>query len=309
MGWKASMLIIQNTSGVKTAEEVIEKVEHDYYELAGETTLESCINPRDKSIYIGFYKENIIVTMDAEYVLMSIIEGEGGIEDRFNDLCPGGEIMGVFCQSTTNMHGYFLNKDGDRVRHKMISFEGPRLEYGERFEEEIEIYKDAKKDENGVEYWSYGENDSDRYEENQLMENFTFGVAKRLLGVQLDHTEGEDLMFQVKFKKFVKAENPAPKTEKKVEESNKKSDAPDTPNTTYQRPERTTARKKRTTTPLSTEQSTSENFEPPSSHAEPKPTPSKTTPPKLKNENGLNLSWSTIAMFIAGLYLLYKLLN
>ena len=308
MGWKTSMLIIQNTSGIKTAEEVIEKVEHDYYELAGETILESCINPHDKSIYIGFYKDNIIVTMDAEYVLMSIIEGGGGIEDRFNDLCPGGEIMGVFCQSTTNMHGYFLNKDGDRVRHKMISFEGPRMEFGERFEEEIEIYKNAKKDENGIEYWPYGENDSGRYEENQLMENFTFGVTKRLLGVQLDHSEGEDLMSHVKFKKFVKAENPTPKTEKEEEKSKEKPAASDSSNTTYQRPERTTERKKRTT-PLSTEQDSQKNLEIPNSHAEPKPTSSKTTSPKPQNENGLNLSWTTIGMFVAGMYLLYKLLN
>lgn len=302
MGWKASMLIIQNTSGVKTAEEVIEKVEHDYYELAGETTLDSCINPRDKSIYIGFYNDNIIVTMDAEYVLLSIIEGEGGIESRFNELCPGGEIMGVFCQSTTNMHGYFLNKDGDRVRHKMISFEGPRLEFGERFEEEIEIYNDAKKDENGVEYWQFGENEHDRYEENQLMENFTFGVAKRLLGVQLDNSEGDDLMFQVKFKKFIKAKNPTQKIEKKAESSNAS-------NTSYQRPERTTERKKRNFPPPPMEKNTPQTNETPSLSAKSKPTSSKTNPPKPKNGNDLNLSWSTIAMFVAGVYLLYKLLN
>ena len=306
MGWKASMLIVQNTSDLKTAEDVVQKIDNNYYELAGETTLESCINPHDDSIYIGFYNGNIVLTLDAQYILMSIIDGGGLIENRLNELCPDGEIVGVFCQSTTNMHGYFLNKDGDRVRHKMISFEGPRMESGDRFEEEIEIYKDAKKDENGVEYWPYGENESGRYEENQLMENFTFGVAKRLLGVQLDHTEGEDLMFQVKFKKFVKAEKTTPETEKEEEKPSEKPESSDSSNMTYQRPERTTERKKRTT-PQPTEPSTSKNFEPPSSHSEPKPISSKTTPPK--NKNGLNISWSTIAMFITGLYLLYKLLN
>ena len=257
MGWKASMLIIQNTSGVKTAEEVIEKVEHDYYELAGETTLDNCINPKDNSIYIGFYKDNIIVTLEAEYVLLSIIEGGGGIENRFNDLCPDGEIVGVFCQSTTNMHGYFLNKGGNRIRHKMISFNDDRIEDGERFEEEIEIYKNAKTDEDGIEFWPYGENDSGRYEENQLMENFTFGVAKRLLGVQLDHDEGEDLLFQVKFKKFVKSENPTPKIKQKEEKSSS----------------------------------------------------SNTAPSKPKNENAFNLSWTSISLIVAGLYLVYKLIN
>ena len=308
MGWKASMLIVQNTSGLKTAEEIVQKIDNNYYELAGEVTLEQGINPHDESIYIGFHHDNIVLTMDAEYILMSITDGEGLIENRLNELCPGGEVMGVFCQSTTNMHGYFLNKDGDRVRHKMISFEGSRIESGERFEEEIEIYKGAKKDENGVEYWQFGDDDNSRYEENQLMENFTFGVAKRLLGVQLDHSEGEELMFQVKFKKFVKAEKPAPKTEKETEKSSEKPATSGTSNTTYQRPERTTERKKRAT-PQPTEQSSSNNSEPPSSHSTPKTTSPKTTPPKPKNKNGLNLPWTTIAMFVVGLYLLYKLLN
>lgn len=303
MGWKASMLIVQNTSGIKTAEEVVQRIDDNYYELAEETTLESCINPHDESINIGFYKDNIILTLDAEYILMSIIDGGGGIENRLNDLCPGGEIMGVFCQSTTNMHGYFLNKDGDRIRHKIVSFEGPRMEFGERFEEELEIYKDAKKDENGDDYWQFGDEESARFQENQLMENFTFGVAKRLLGVKLDHTEGEDLMFQVKFKKFVKAEKPTPPS--KEEENSIDSQSSDS---TYQRPERTTERKRRTTPPIK-EESISNNAEAPSSQPKTRPSRSNATPPKSRNKNGLNLPWYTIAMFVVGLYLLYKLLN
>ena len=296
MGWKASMLIAQNTSDIKTAEEIVQKLDENYYELAGETTLDACINPRDESIYIGFYNDNIILTLDAEYILMSIIDGGGGIENSLHELCPDGEVMGVFCQSTTNMHGYFLNKDGDRVRHKIVSFDGPRMESGERFEEELEIYKDAKQNENGVDYWQFGDAESDRFEENQLMENFTFGVAKRLLGVKLDHSEGDELMFQVKMKKFVKAEKPAPPSK---EDSSTQSS-----NETYQPPERTT--EPRQETPLQpSQENVSKNFETP-----PQP---KTQPVKRRNTprkpNGLNLPWYTVLMFLGGLYLLYKLLN
>jgi len=249
MGWKASMLIVQNTSGIKTAEEIVQKIDDNYYKLAGETTLDGCINPRDESIYIGFYNDNIILTLDAEYILMSIIDGGGDVENHLSELCPESEIVGVFCQSTTNMHGYFLNKNGERLRHKLISFEGPRMEYGERFEEEIEIYKNAKKDEKGIEYWQLGQNENDKYEENQLMENFTFGVAKRLLGVKLDHVDGDDLMFQTKFKKFVKAEKPTlPPIEKENIED--KTSTSDSSNSTYQRPERTTQKRKRIPTPI-----------------------------------------------------------
>ena len=303
MGWKASMLIVQNTSGIKTAEEIVQKIDDNYYELAGETTLGSCINPHDESIYIGLYKDNIILTLDAQYILMSIIDGGGGIENRLNELCPEGEVMGVFCQSTTNMHGYFLNKDGDRVRHKIVSFDGPRMESGDRFEEELEIYKDAKKDENDVDYWQFGDEESDRFEENQLMENFTFGVAKRLLGVKLDHSEGDDLMIQVKFKKFVKAEKPTPPPKEEENSTDSQSS-----NTTYQRPERTTERKRRTNSETN-EESNSKKFETPS--LQPKTSPSKpnTTTAKPQSKNGLNLPWYTIGMLVVGVYLLYRLLN
>lgn len=244
---------------------------------------------------IGFYKDNIILTLDAEYILMSIIDGGGGIENRLHELCPEAEVMGVFCQSTTNMHGYFLNKDDVRVRHKIVSFDGPRMEFGERLEEELEIYKDAKKDENGVDYWQFGDAESSRFEENQLMENFTFGVAKRLLGVKLDTSEGDDLMFQVKFKKFVKAKKttPSSKEEKKIIDS-------ESSDTTYQSP--------KSTPPQMKDESISKNIE--TTSPQTKTTPSKPNTSATKHhDDGLKLSWYTIGLFLVGVYLLYKLLN
>lgn len=50
MGWKVSMLIAQNTSGIKTAEEIVQKLDDNYYEFVAETTLDACINLRDESI-------------------------------------------------------------------------------------------------------------------------------------------------------------------------------------------------------------------------------------------------------------------
>lgn len=310
MGWKASMLIVQNTSEVKTAEEVIQNIDDNYYEFVEEISLDSCINPRDEAIYVGFYQDNIILTFDAENILMSILDGGSSIEHKLAELCPDGETVGVFCQSTTNMHGYFINQNGDRVRHKLISFESPKMEFGEKIEEEIAIYDEAKVDENGVEYWQFGGEDSHKFEENQLMEKFTFGVAKRLLGVQLDHSEGDELMFQVKFKKFVQAEPPSEGIPAPSEEeiTPPESTTESIENTSYQRPERTTERKKRTPIsppekePVKVEETTTEFTNKP-------PEKRKTRTPKPKNENGLNLPWYTIPMFLAALYLLFKLLN
>ena len=64
----------------------MQKIDDSYYELAGETILEGCMNPRDELIYVEFYKDNIMLTLDAEYILMSIIDGGGVIENRLNGL-------------------------------------------------------------------------------------------------------------------------------------------------------------------------------------------------------------------------------
>jgi hypothetical protein len=43
--------------------------------------------------------------------------------------------------------------------------------------------------------------------EDQMMEDFTFGVAKRLLGVRIDTEESDLLMEEVVFKKYIKSIN------------------------------------------------------------------------------------------------------
>lgn len=46
--------------------------------------------------------------------------------------------------------------------------------------------------------------------EDQLMEDFTFGVASRLLGVQISTGEDEELMNQVPFNRYQSKQRQAP---------------------------------------------------------------------------------------------------
>lgn len=76
-----------------------------------------------------------------------------------------------------------------------------KQEYGNHFEEEIEIYKNSY-EEDGKLLWKDENDEDDFFTEDQLMEDFTFKIAKRRLGVQIDMEDGEDLFENTEFKVF-----------------------------------------------------------------------------------------------------------
>ena len=121
-------------------------------------------------------------------------------EKNLVELFPESEIINVACHSAVNYHGYSIIKNGKKRRLKVISSDTPKIEFGDRIEEEDKIYSTSyQKD--GQNYWK-DEDDDEDFAEDQLMEDFTFGIAKRRLGVLLDHSDGEELMESVQFKKW-----------------------------------------------------------------------------------------------------------
>jgi hypothetical protein len=50
--------------------------------------------------------------------------------------------------------------------------------------------------------WKDENDEDDFFTEDQLMEDFTFKVAKRRLGIQIDMEDGEDLFQNTEFKVF-----------------------------------------------------------------------------------------------------------
>ncbi len=165
--------------------------------------------PGDKSISIGAYNSCLVICED--YRLTNSLEATkipqtlATYEKFLTGLFPASEILTVACHSAVNYHLYALAKDGKRIRYKMISADTPIKEYGERTEEEIEIYAASKMIDGKRMFKSEGDED-EIYEctEDQLMEDFAFGVAKRLLGVKISVGDDEELMFETPFCKYKK---------------------------------------------------------------------------------------------------------
>jgi len=214
MGFKASMIIVHRPS-VLLPEEVLLK-HLDFPDLAfRETTImEDCIYPGDKSVNIGYYNDNIVICED--YLLTTSLEvtddpvALAEYEQVLSSLFPGSEVLTVACHSSVNYHLYSLVKDGKRLRFKRIVASSPVLEHGDRLKEEETIYAASRVIDGKRFFESRRQNNTHAVTEDQLMEEFAFGVAKRHLGVKISSGEESRLMFDTPFKKFARMPSQPP---------------------------------------------------------------------------------------------------
>lgn len=220
MGLKASMIIIKQPSAVHSDEELLTKIGFTNIRISGNTTLDQCIYPKDRSINIGRYNDCIIITDD--YQLTDSLERSSephllsNYEKTLAELYPGSEILTVACHSVVNYHLYSLILNDQKLRFKKVTAENPTLEYGNRLEEEETIYAhsqviDGQRMFKGIDENSY------EYSEDQMLEDFVCGIAQRHLGVMILTEEDEELMFETPFKKYY-----ANRLKKKASESSQK---------------------------------------------------------------------------------------
>lgn len=210
MGWKASMIIIENPDNFDDEISLLKAIGKSNFKFKDETTLDECIYPRDKSISIGRYNGNIIISEDYQITTKTLEKAENlNLTIEEENLCkmfPNSEIVTIACHSVVNYHGYSLIKNGKKLRLKVISSETPLIEFGQKLKEEEKLYS-ASYQKEGTNFWKDATDPNEEYSEDQLMEDFTFGIANRRLGVYIDQIEGEELMEKVRFNKYVKDRN------------------------------------------------------------------------------------------------------
>lgn len=207
MGWNVSMIIIQNPNNFSDENLLLKRLGLSDYVYKEDTFLDECIFPGDESISIGYFNNNIIICDDFQVIDNFMTEEVGETESRLVSLFPTSEILSVACISTTNYHGYSLTKNGKKIRTKSLNADnGFYADFGELIEEEKPIYT-ISETVDGKRIWKYQALPNEVFYEDQMMEDFTFGVAKRLLGVRIDTEESDLLMQEVVFKKFIKPIN------------------------------------------------------------------------------------------------------
>ncbi|EKT3958588.1 hypothetical protein NTJ28_002604, partial [Flavobacterium psychrophilum] len=199
-----SLIIIENKENYSTENELLKNLGFDNFEQKQNTTFDEILNPKDNQIGIGYYNGNLIICDGYLLTTKSLDESENlnlsEYEKTLVQIFPKSEIVTVSCVSSVNFHGYSLIQNGEKKRLKYVDSE-MKQEFGKRFEEETEIYKNSY-EEDGKLLWKNENDEDDFFTEDQLMEDFTFKVAKRRLGVQIDMEDGEDLFENTEFKVF-----------------------------------------------------------------------------------------------------------
>ena len=204
MGWNTSLIIIENKENYSNENELLKSLGFNDFQQKENTTFDEILNPNDNQIGIGYYNGNLIICDGYLLTNKSLEESENlnlvEYEKSLVKIFPKSEIVTVSCVSSVNFHGYSLIQNGEKKRLKFVDAE-MKQEFGNRFEEENEIYKNSY-EESGKLLWKDENDEDDFFTEDQLMEDFTFKVAKRRLGVQIDLDEAEDLFEKTEFKVF-----------------------------------------------------------------------------------------------------------
>lgn len=207
MGFKASMIIVKQPSKTMSDEELLKMLGFSKVSYLGDTSFEECMYPSDKSINLGSYNDCLIISDD--YQLTTSLELEknpqslSDYEKVLTQFYPDTEVLTVACHSAVNYHLYSLVKNGQKLRFKKVVDGKPIIEFGDRIEEEERVYAYSKIIDGQRMFRSKYKNDEVYdYTEDQMMEEFAFGVAKRHLGVMISTDEDEDLMFETPFKKY-----------------------------------------------------------------------------------------------------------
>lgn len=197
MGWKISLVLIENKNHFSNDELLLKKAGFRTIKKVNTVDFETALGTKNK-ICIGNINDTIVICDDyklTEYFLsenntLELTEGEKNISSLF----PTSEILAVACHSVSDFHAYSLIQNEKKTRLKIVSQEDI-IEFGERFEEENLIYKDAIQIEEDL-FWDLdnSKNEEDYYTESSLMEEFTFGIAKRRLGVELNLEEANEIL-------------------------------------------------------------------------------------------------------------------
>ena len=160
----------------------------------GDEPFEVAINPDNNKVYIGTYKDNLLIC--AANIPMQFFEDkETQSEKILIKAFPTSEICSIVLHSAVNLWGYSVTKNGEKIRARAgSSDDGTFIEMGVPLEEEKELLSKATVHNDGSRTYIFEDFDGDPMTEDQIGENFVFEICSRYFGEQLDRAD--DLLFE-----------------------------------------------------------------------------------------------------------------
>ncbi|WP_028981422.1 DUF6928 family protein [Sporocytophaga myxococcoides] len=199
MGWKASAIIVH--SGKETDHKsLLTELGFSNLSKIKARTVEEVINPNDNEVYIGRYKNNLIIC--APDMPMSFFEETPGHAEKILiDKFPGAEICAIVLHSVVNLWGYSVTKDGQKIRARAGSADdGTFVEFGEPLKEELELLSKSQINAEGRREYIFEDYPDEPMSEDQVGEEFVFEITGKYLGEPLDSCE--DFLFETRLEGY-----------------------------------------------------------------------------------------------------------
>lgn len=192
MGWKASMLIVNKPTPVDH-QKLLQDLGFAQLTKIRDETLDSVIYPKSGRVYIGTYKENLIICANDFAEDDFLKDQHAEVKQVLAKVFPSSEICAIALHSVVNLWGYVVMRGGKTLRARAGSSEsGTFVEVGEPLEEEKELLSKSTVGKEGKRTYVLNEKDADEpYLEDQVGENFVFAICSRYFGHELDHTDDD----------------------------------------------------------------------------------------------------------------------
>ena len=185
MGWKISIIIVNKPTKVDN-EKLLRDLGIKRFIKTDDTTFENTIGLFTNKIYIGEYKDNLIIyewTLPDKIIQNNDTESEKLLVRKF----PNSEICIIKLVSNVNFWGYKIINKGRIIRHRAGDGDkGTYIDSGAPLEEEIPLLNKSSIDGDGNKFYKFDEQPNELFSEDQVGENFVFEICKRYFGETLD---------------------------------------------------------------------------------------------------------------------------
>ena len=178
MGWKISIIIVNKPTKVDN-EKLLRDLGIKRFIKTDDTTFENTIGLFTNKIYIGEYKDNLIIyewTLPDKIIQNNDTESEKLLVRKF----PNSEICIIELVSNVNFWGYKIINKGRIIRHRAGDGDkGTYIDSGAPLEEEIPLLNKSSIDGDGNKFYKFDEQPDELFSEDQVGENFVFEICKR----------------------------------------------------------------------------------------------------------------------------------
>ncbi len=193
------MVVIKSEKSINE-KEFLESLGYQNLEETEEELLDTVLMPDEGKVYIGKYNGNIIIC-NLDMVEELIYEDFSPINKTLTEYFPDVEIASLLLQSTINLWGYSLFKNGGKLRARLGSSDtGTIIDFGDVLEEEESLFSNSFINDEGERIFKFEDNNEDEFFEDQVGEKFVFNLSKRFFGKSLDRAD--DSFFDTQLKGF-----------------------------------------------------------------------------------------------------------